>query len=116
MGYLLYDGREYEFEDRWLAHLKVAVGTKFRRHESFFMSWKVDPMNGSGRISLWMDPSQHVGFRFSGSKAPKLNKEWLKVLVDLAGTHRGLIAITEKDAEAYAKEQREQRESHEVSV
>lgn len=105
MGYLMYDGREYEFEDRWLAHLKVAVGTKFRRHESFFMSWNVEPVNGSGRISLWMDPSQHVGFRFVGSRPPALNKDWLRALIDLAGTPRGLIAISEKEAEAYVSEQ-----------
>lgn len=116
MGYLLYGGREYEFEDRWLAHLKAAVGTKFRRHESFFMSWKVDPVDGSGRISLWMDPSQQIGFRFSGSKPPKLNKEWLQVLVELAGTHRGLIAVSEKDAAAYAEEQRALHASQAASV
>lgn len=95
-----------------LAHLKIAVGTKLRKQESFFLSWKVDPSQGSGRVSLWMNPSQHVGFRFSGSRPPELNKTWLWVLVELADSHRGLIVVHEKEAEAYvlekAKSQREE--------
>lgn len=109
MGYLMYDGRDYEFEDRLLAHLKIAVGKKFKRHESFFLSWVVEPSSGSGRVSLWMDPSQHVGFRFSGSREPELNKTWVKALVELSATHRGLVAMSERQAEAYMSEREEAR-------
>lgn len=105
MGYLMYDGRDYEFEDRLLTHLKVAVGAKFRRRESFFLSWRVEPTNGSGRVSLWMDPSHHVGFRFAGSKPSAINKDWVTALIELAGTPRGIIAMSEKEAEAYMREQ-----------
>jgi hypothetical protein len=39
MGFLTYGGvQEYEFDDRTLAHLKVAITIKLRRQESFLMS------------------------------------------------------------------------------
>ena len=107
MGYLIYDGRDYDFEDRLLAHLKVAIGKKFRKQESFFLSWNVEAGNGSGRVSLWMNPGQHVGFRFAGSREPELSKTWVKALVELSATHRGLVAISEKQAEAYMREKQE---------
>ena len=102
VGYLLYAGEEHEFEDRLLAHLKVAMGLKFRKQESFFLSWNLNLVNRSGRISVWMSPSQQIGFRFSGGKPAALNKEWVRVLVELSGSPRGMIAMTERDAVGYA--------------
>lgn len=105
MGHLIYDGRDYAFEDRLLAHLKVAVGMKLRRQESFFLNWIVEPQDGSGRISLWFAPTQHVGFRFAGSRPPELNKDWIQVMIDLANTPRGLVVMTEQEAEKHLAEQ-----------
>lgn len=105
MGHLIYGaGQEYEIEDRALAHLKVAVGLKLRRQECFFISWTNSVERGSGRISLWVSPSIPLIFRFSGSRSPQLNPVWLDVLRDLAHTPRGMILISEAEAEAYAKE------------
>lgn len=105
MGYLIYGaGAEYEIEDRALAHLKIAVGQKLRRQESFFVSWSNTLEQGSGRISLWVSPSIPLIFRFAGSRAPELNPIWLGVLRDLAHTPRGMVLLTESEAEAYAKE------------
>ncbi|UOQ57141.1 hypothetical protein MUN78_16035 [Leucobacter allii] len=109
MGYLIYGpGAEYEIEDRTLAHLKSAVGQKLRRQESFFISWSNPVEKGSGRISLWVSPSIPLIFRFAGSRSPELNPVWLEVLRDLAHTSRGMVIVSEAEAEAFAKERAEQ--------
>jgi len=104
MGFLNYAGaQEYEFEDRTLAHLKVAITSKLRRQESFLMSWTNPPEKGSGRVSIWLAPSIPVTFRFAGSRAPELNEEWLTALTELSHTPRGLIVISEDEAVQYLK-------------
>ena len=105
MGYLLYDSHDYEFEDRTLAHVKVAITAKLRKQESFLLSWVMPPERGSGRISLWMTPSIPLGFRFSGSRAPELNQTWVQVLHDMSNSARGLVIVSEKEAEAHAASQ-----------
>lgn len=106
MGYLMYGGAaEYEFDDRTLAHLKVAVSMKLRRQECFFVSWTQPVEKGSGRLSIWVGPSIPLAFRFSGSRSPELNEAWLTVLNELSHTPRGLIVVSEKDAEAYVAQQ-----------
>lgn len=102
MGYFIYGGtQEYEFEDRTLAHIKLAVSMKLRRQESFLMNWTNSAEKGSGRISLWLSPSIPLVFRFSGSRTPELNEQWLQVLAELSNTPRGLIVVTESEAERY---------------
>lgn len=113
MGYLIYgSGTEYEIEDRALAHLKVTVGLKLRRQESFFVNWSNPVEKGSGRVSLWISPNIPLAFRFSGSRAPELNAVWLDVLRDLAYTPRGLVLVSESEAEAYAKERAQEAGGH----
>lgn len=100
MGFLIYSGaQEYEFEDRTLAHLKAAITFKLRHQESFLLSWVNPPERGSGRVSLWLAPSIPLAFRFSGSRAPSLNKNWLSVLNELSNTPRGLVVVSEEEAE-----------------
>ena len=97
MGYLTYGGsQEYEFEDRTLAHLKVAITIKLRRQESFLFSWNNPADRGGGRTSIWLNPSIPLTFRFVGSRPPQLNKEWLAALSDLANTAQGLTLIPEQ--------------------
>lgn len=100
MGFMNYGGsQEYEFEDRTLAHLKIVITMKFQRQESFLISWVNPPERGSGRVSVWLSPSIPLSFRFSGSRAPQLSKEWLDVLIDSSHSPRGLLVISEQDAE-----------------
>lgn len=108
MGFLNYAGVEYEVEDRALAHLKVAVSQRLRRQESFFISWTNSVDKGSGRISVWVSPNIPLSFRFSGSRPPELNPAWLDALTALSHTSRGMLIITEAEAEAYMKEKAEQ--------
>lgn len=103
MGYLIHGGHEYEFEDRLLLHLKFVIGQKLRKQECFFLSWHRGTGEGSGRVSVWLSPYVTVAFRFSGSREPEYNQIWLKALTALAHTPRGLVVISEDDAERYAK-------------
>lgn len=105
MGHLSYAGiAEYEFDDRVLAHLKVAIGMKLRRQESFFISWSTPVELGSGRCSIWVSPSTPLAFNFSGSRVPEINRVWIEALNQLSHTPRGLIVISESEAEKHARE------------
>lgn len=109
MGYLNYGGnQEYEFDDRTLAHLKTAIAMKLRRQESFLMSWNNPVERGGGRMSIWLSPNIPLSFRFSGSRSPVLNKNWIAVLHELSHTPRGLLVVSEQDAEHHIAEQQNQ--------
>lgn len=109
MGYLMYAGsQEFEFDDRTLAHLKVVIATKLRRQESFMMSWVNPPERGSGRMTIWLAPAIPLWFKFSGSRPPRLNESWLLVLGELSHTPRGLVVISEKEAEHYVSRQKKE--------
>ncbi|MBL5973102.1 MAG: hypothetical protein D3X82_04805 [Candidatus Leucobacter sulfamidivorax] len=106
MGYLNYGGSsEYEFDDRVLAHLKVAITMKLRRQECFLMSWTNPAEKGGGRVSIWLTPNIPLAFRFAGSRAPKLNKSWLAVMHELSNTPRGLIVVSEQEAQKHLEKQ-----------
>ena len=104
MGYLNCSGIEYQFEDRLLAHLKSAIVKKLRKKESFLLSWAKEIEEGGGRVSVWISPHSALAFRFSGSRPPALNKAWLSVLAAQANTPRGLVVLTEKEAETLVKQ------------
>ncbi|MCK6068223.1 MULTISPECIES: ATP-dependent DNA ligase [Microbacterium] len=83
------------FEDRLLAHLQIVIGTKLRRSEPFFFTWKEDVSVGSGRTSLWIHPEASLIFKFSGNRQPQINRAWLEVLTTAANSPSGLYIISE---------------------
>lgn len=93
MGTLTYDGAIVEFEDRLLAHLQIIIVQKFRRQESFVMSWLDALAVGDGRSSVWMTPTSPVYFRFAGSRVPEIDRHWLDVLGESAAGSSGLIVV-----------------------
>ncbi|TIH35657.1 ATP-dependent DNA ligase [Subtercola vilae] len=97
MGKLVYgdSGTEIEFDDRVLTHLQIVIGAKLRRRESFFFSWKDDPAVGDGRSSIWLDSSVPLYFRYSASKVPVINREWITVMTSSANSGAGLTFIEE---------------------
>lgn len=96
---MIYGGtQEYEFDDRTLAHLKVAVTMKLRRQESFLMSWVNPAERGGGRVSIWLTPYVPLSFKFLGSRAPELNNAWISVLHRFSNTPRGMIVLSEQEA------------------
>ncbi len=102
MGSLIYGAAvEHEFDDRVLAHLKIAIVTKLRLQESFLLNWVIPTDQGSGRMSIWISPSIPLEFRFSGSRPPELNKVWLDALARSSHGIRGMIVLREDEAQDY---------------
>ena len=97
MGSLMYgsSNTEISFDDRALMHLQIVITAKLRRHESFLFSWTTDAERGSSRSSIWMHPSSTLFYRFSGSRIPALNRDWIKILMDSANSGGGLLFTAE---------------------
>lgn len=93
MGSLIYGSSNIEvsFDDRVLAHLELVINAKLRRRESFMLSWRDSPAVGDGRSSVWLDTAIPLYFRYSGSRVPAIDKEWLEELAVQAGSTRGLV-------------------------
>ncbi len=98
MGTLTYASLHLEFEDRLLQHLQIVIIQKFRRHEAFLMSWKESASAGDGRAAIWLTPNVPISFKFYGSKAPSVNRDWLSSLGRSADSSTGLI-VTREDGE-----------------
>ncbi|WP_243073781.1 ATP-dependent DNA ligase [Microbacterium sp. SS28] len=96
MGRFIYEETtRVEFDDRALAHLQIVVGTKLRRNESFYFSWRGDLATGGGRTSVWVHAHAHLLFRFHGSRTPRLNRAWLDALMYTANSPNGLHLVPE---------------------
>jgi hypothetical protein len=102
MGRLTYDSTTtVDFEDRLMAHLQLVIGAKLRRNEAFFFSWKNDMDIGDGRGSFWMHPTIPLYFKFTGSRAPSINRSWIDELMLTANTPAGLRIVPEPDASTH---------------
>ena len=95
MGSLIHDATVIEFDDRLLLHLQIVIVNKLRRRESFAMSWRDSPEIGDGRSTIWLDPSIPLYFKFSGSRIPAVNRDWLEILADSASSSSGLLVTDE---------------------
>lgn len=99
MGYLVFGTppESVRMDDRVLAHLKVVMLTKLRRHEGFPFTFDYDAAAGSGRATVWMNPSVLIQFRFEGSRQPALNKAWLELMMLTANETDGLRLVEEPE-------------------
>lgn len=96
MGKFIYDTNvKIDVEDRALAHLQVVIGSKLRRNEPFFFSWRDDASVGDGRTSVWIHSSASLVFKFYGSRRPQLNAAWLDALSETAHSAHGLHMVPE---------------------
>lgn len=93
MGTLYCEGTGLSVDDRLLTHLQIVVVQKFRRGESFLMTWLHDRDAVEGRGSLWMTPGTPVYFRFAGSRIPTVDEEWLQRLTASAAGSTGLVVM-----------------------
>ncbi|WP_375388586.1 ATP-dependent DNA ligase [uncultured Amnibacterium sp.] len=96
MGSISCDGRVVEFDDPLLAHLQVVMVQKFRAGEPFLLSWLDALDEGDGRSSIWLTPHAVVHFKFAGSRAPAIDREWLELLSQSASSGSGLIVVNAK--------------------
>ena len=96
MGKLTYDSNlTADFDDRALAHIQLVIGAKLRRGESFYFSWRDDPLTGGGRSTIWIHPGIALSYKYFGSKAPTLNRAWVEALSLSANSASGLQIVAE---------------------
>lgn len=82
MGKLRYDGTSepIDIDDATLGHLKLIIGTKLRRQESFMMTWR--PLHGEQRrASIWIHPAIPLQFLFDDADAPHIEKHRVEELM-----------------------------------
>lgn len=104
MGKLIYGSgaREISFDDRTLAHLKVAIVNKLRRSESFTLSWAHGLEKGSGRSTVWVHEAIPLQFVFEGNRRPSINRTWIEHLMLTANSINGLQVVPEPEEVAGA--------------
>ena len=96
MGKFTYDSSiTVDFDDRALAHIQIVIGAKLRRGESFYFSWRDDPLVGGGRSTVWVHSGISLAFKYFGSKMPSLNRDWVEALTLSANSATGLQIVTE---------------------
>ncbi len=101
MGILTYgEGQRFEFDDRLLAHMKLAIVAKLLRHESFLLNWTIPVEQGSGRMSLWISRETLLSFRFAGGRPPAINARWVEALALTSLRTGGMQLIDENDVDA----------------
>lgn len=84
MGKLRYDSTlpSIVIEDVELAHLKVVIGTKLRRQESFMMTWH-PPGGDPGLIcSAWIHPAIPLQFAFEAEPIPQVSPTHVAELME----------------------------------
>lgn len=96
MGKLTYDSYlTVDFDDRLLAHIQIVIGSKLRRGESFYFSWRDDALTGGGRSTVWLHPGISLAYKYFGSKVPTLNRDWVEALSHSANSATGLQVVAE---------------------
>ncbi len=96
MGKFIYDGTvKVDFDDRTLAHLQVVIGTKLRRGEPFYFTWKDDTSIGDGRTTVWLHPRCSLVYKYYGSRKARINIGWIDALVYAANSPSGLYLVPE---------------------
>ena len=85
MGTIYYGGSAtpIHIDDRALAHLKVVISTKLRRHESFTLSWQHPDDQPGGRSTIWLAPSIPLRFVFDDPEPAELSRQWIEQLIEL---------------------------------
>ncbi|KAA9107708.1 hypothetical protein [Microbacterium rhizomatis] len=92
MGTIYYgdDTDAIDLPDRLLTHLQAVVITKFRRGESFTLTWAHSPSEDGDRTTVWLQPSMALRFEFDGAVAEPLDPAFLRDLVKAANSPSGV--------------------------
>lgn len=102
MGKFIYqESTRVDFEDRLLLHLQTVIGSKLRRGESFYFTWRNDPSIGDGRTTVWINPRSTLVYKFYGSRLPHLNRAWIEALAYTANSPTGLYVVPEPAESTY---------------
>jgi hypothetical protein len=93
MGRLRYDStlEPILIDDVTLAHLKIVIGTKLRRQESFMMSWLPADESGDGRLTAWIHPSIPLVIAFDQPESVPVDPERVARMMASVNAHGELI-------------------------
>ncbi len=102
MGRFIYEsagGESHLIEDRVLAHLELAIATKFRRGESFaFTLHAGDLPAGTGQRVFWLHPSIPLQFAYEVDRRTiRIKPAWVEALTGAGYTEVGLRILPEPD-------------------
>ncbi|QMU96793.1 hypothetical protein FVO59_05825 [Microbacterium esteraromaticum] len=83
MGRLRYDGTAapITIDDSTLAHLKIVMGTKLRRNESFLMTWLRTDDAEDARTTIWVHPAIPLQFGFDVPALPPIEPERISAIM-----------------------------------
>ncbi len=96
MGRFIYEGGvKTAIEDRALTHLQLVMTAKLRRGEPFGLTWREDASVGGGRTTVWVHAGSSLVFKYSGSRAPSINRDWIEALAFTASSPGGLYLVPE---------------------
>lgn len=93
MGRLRYDStlEPINIDDVTLAHMKIIVGTKLRRQESFMMSWVPADESGDGRLTAWIHPSIPLVMAFDSTEPVPVDPERIARMMQSLNAHGELV-------------------------
>jgi len=93
MGRLEYNSARpaIEVDDETLAHVKIVIGTKLRRQESFMMTWLPDAKSNAGRLTIWMHPSIPLIMAFDASTMPAIDPKRIERMMELLNARGELV-------------------------
>ncbi|MGL3150974.1 DUF7882 family protein [Microbacterium sp. A82] len=78
-------------DDETLAHVKIVIGTKLRRHESFMMTWLRDENGPAGRLTIWMHPSIPLVLAFDEPNKPVIDAKRVEHIMEILNAHGELV-------------------------
>ena len=93
MGFLRYDSTSppIGIEDSELAHLKVVIGTKLRRQESFMMTWSPPGREPARMCSVWVHPAIPLQFLFDSESIPRVDAAHITQLAERVNATGDLV-------------------------
>ncbi|WP_313355548.1 hypothetical protein [Microbacterium sp.] len=83
MGRLKYDSSEpaITIDDETLVHLKIVIGTKLRRNESFLLTWLRGDDAEDARTTIWVHPAIPIQFGFDAAVLPPVGPERITTIM-----------------------------------
>ncbi|WP_431072331.1 hypothetical protein [Microbacterium phyllosphaerae] len=96
MGRLTYDSTldPIIVDDVTLAHMRIIVGTKLPRQESFVMSWTPGSDSRDGRLTAWIHPSNPLGLAFDSAEPIRVDAGRVAAMMNSLNAH-GELPIEE---------------------
>lgn len=93
MGRLEYNSAQppIEVDDETLTYLKVVIGTKLRRQESFMMTWLPDAKSEAGRLTIWMHPSIPLILAFDDPVMHKIDPQRIQQMMEHLSSRGELV-------------------------